>query len=129
MEVVTAERLAELVAAASGPPMVMAETSTGQSVPAALLAWGRAEAGWMLGIAFLAGSGGRRAVIMMWAAASSVRPVARANYSGVPRVRLVGRPEVWPQLPPCYPNAGDDWPTAHLHLARRDHDEAGGANR
>lgn len=123
MEGVTAERLAGLVAAAPGPPMVVAQTSTGQSVPAALLAWGRAEAGWMAGIAFLAGGGERRAVITMWAAATSVRQVARADYSRVPRVRLTGRPEVWPRLPPRYPNTGDDWPAAHLHLDRRDHDD------
>jgi hypothetical protein len=120
VDAVTAERLAELVAAAPGPPMVIAQTSTGQSVPAALLAWGRAEAGWMAGIAFLGGSGQRRAVITMWAAASSVRQVDHADYSAVPRVRLVGRPEVWPQLPPRYPTAGDHWPAAHLHLARRE---------
>jgi hypothetical protein len=120
MEPVTAERLVTLVATAPGPPMVTAQTTTGQSVPAALLAWGRADTGWMAGIAFLGGSGQRRAVITMWAAGSSVRPHPGADYSQVPRVRLTGRPEVWPQLPPRYPNAGDDWTAAHLHLASRD---------
>jgi hypothetical protein len=100
--------------------MVIVQTSTGQSVPAALLAWGRAEAGWMACIAFLAGSGQRRAVITMWAAASSVHQVDRTDYRAVPRVRLVGRPEVWPQLPPRYPNAAEHWPAAHLHLARHE---------
>jgi hypothetical protein len=123
VEGVTPERLAEVVAAAPGPPMVMAQTTTGQSVPAALLAWGRAEAGWMAGIAFLGGSGHRRTIITMWAAASSVRPVAGADYARVPRVRLTGRPEVWPQLPPRYPNASDAWTAAHLHLARRPADD------
>jgi hypothetical protein len=124
MEAVTAERLAELVTAAPGPPMATAETTTGQSVPAALLAWGRADTGWMAGIAFLGGSGQRRAIITMWAASSSVRPVPGVDYSQVPRVRLAGRPEVWPHLPPRYPNAADDWTAAHLHLARRDQGQA-----
>jgi hypothetical protein len=119
---VTAERLAELVTAAPGPPMVTAQTSTGQSVPAALLAWGRADTGWMAGIAFPGGSGARRAIITMWAASSSVRPVSGADYRRVPRVRLAGRPEVWPHLPARYPQADGDRYTAHLHMARGDHD-------
>lgn len=117
MDGVTAERLADLVTAAPGPPMVTAQTTTGQSVPAALLAWGRADTGWMAGIAFVSGSGQRRAIITMWAASSSVRPASGVDYSQVPRVRLTGRPEVWPHLPPRYPDAGGDRPPAHMHLS------------
>jgi hypothetical protein len=36
------------------------------------------------GIAFLSGSGQRRAIITMWAANSPVRPVSGVDYSQVP---------------------------------------------
>lgn len=35
----------------------------------------------MAGIAFVSGSGHRRAIITMWAASSSVRPVSGVDYS------------------------------------------------
>ncbi len=98
--------------------MVTAQTATGQSVPAALLAWGRSDAGWMAGIAFLGGNGNHRAIITMWAASSSVRPVSHYDYSQVPQVQLVGHPELWPHLPPRYSNAEDDWTAAYLPAAR-----------
>jgi hypothetical protein len=71
---VTAERLAELVIAAPGPPNVTAAGVGATPLPAALLA-GRTSTGqWAAGIAFLFHRWSRRALATVWVPAAMVRP-------------------------------------------------------
>jgi hypothetical protein len=116
---VTAGRLAELVASASGPPLVTATGVSHAPVPAALLAWGRTSNGrWAAGVAFLFHRWNRRALVTVWLPAEKVGPHPGVDYSHVPRVGLVGTVDDWPQLPPCYPQAGREWTAAHVHASR-----------
>jgi hypothetical protein len=119
-----AERLAALVAAAPGPPLVTAHGVAQGPVPAALLVWGRRPGGqWMAGIAFLLRHWSRRALITMWVPAPTVHPHPNADYSQVPRVELAGSPDAWPALLPRYPQAGPEWIAVHEHVVRPDPDD------
>jgi hypothetical protein len=123
---VTADELAELVAAADQPPKVLArEVVPAGGSPAVLLAWGFLLPGrsWATGVSFIYtgfAGGPIRALVTIWLPSSRVARTRGETYLRVPRVILIGEPEDWPPLAPVYPGASESWLDAHHHAARVD---------
>ena len=86
-----------------------------------LLVWGHIEGTgrWAAGLSYLYSNWHSRALCTTWVPASLVSPIAQyvqyGAYRTVPRMSLTGPPSAWQPLPAVYPNANDEWRSAHRH--------------
>lgn len=101
-------------------PPVQLILPTGKVHPV-LLAWGHIErtGRWAAGVSYLYRNWHTRALCTTWVPAGLIAPVDQYLHTGayrtVTRVSLVGPPSAWPPLPPAYPDANQEWISAHRH--------------